>query len=125
MLALDQSDMSKVRLRVTSQTGVRHAGHKVGDVFEFESEPPFHNLGPDKQICGAALSSAWPFVWAVRFGANFPSHMCGEYGVRAACPDPENPVAFEVWREGPSGQRVSDIWTRFRGRPNPSAATAG
>jgi len=61
---------------------------KVGDEFVFEHLPP-------PQFCHWAFHSLFPAITALRFGGNIPweekegvCHLC--------CPDPENPVVFEI-----------------------------
>lgn len=85
----------KVKVRVKGQTGFCHAGHKVGDTFEFVGPVP------NKPICSAAMTSIWPTVLGLEFGADFPfvRESEGKEVAFATCPDYENPVVFEISKE--------------------------
>lgn len=64
-------------------------GYKPGDTFRFDDKTP-------PGICHWAYLVILPFATALRFGGNIPwedQGMC-----RVCCPDPHNPVVFEIRR---------------------------
>jgi uncharacterized repeat protein (TIGR04076 family) len=64
-------------------------GFTPGDTFSFEEKTP-------PGICHWAWFVILPFATALRFGGNIPWE---EHGVcRVCCPDPHNPVVFEIQR---------------------------
>ncbi len=81
----------KVIARVISQEGYCAIGHKVGDVIEFD------HFGVKGDICVNALFTMLPVVYAMMHNAYFPwaEDHCKELH---ACPDPKNPVVFELDR---------------------------
>jgi len=81
----------KVILRVVSQKGFCHIGHKPGD------EIIISENGIEGKICLHALYSILPKAFAVLYGAKFPWLKDGQLP-RHACPDGENPVIFELER---------------------------
>jgi uncharacterized repeat protein (TIGR04076 family) len=81
----------KVKLRIVSQKGICHMGHKPGD------EIIISENGVEGDICVHALYSILPKVFAVMYGASFPWLKNGE-NPKHACPDGENPVIFELER---------------------------
>ena len=80
-----------VEVIVKSQKGKCAFGHKVGDKIVFDGR----SVGGD--ICYSALMVLLPKVYAMRYGAEFPwsEHRDTIFN---ACPDPENPVVFEIRR---------------------------
>ncbi|MBN2230561.1 MAG: TIGR04076 family protein [Candidatus Thorarchaeota archaeon] len=81
----------KIIARVISQEGHCAIGHKVGDTIEFD------HYGARGDICINALFTMLPVVYAMMHNAFFPwsKDHCKELH---ACPDPENPVVFELDR---------------------------
>lgn len=75
----------KVKVTVINQEGKCIAGHKVGQEFIFD--------GPKmpSEFCPDALCCFYPRIFAAAFGAKFPWVVD-----RFRCPDPNNPVVFEV-----------------------------
>ena len=74
--------------RVVSQKGHCEAGHRVGDEFVIDQVTPC-------EMCSWAFVTVFPFSQVLQFGASFPWEP--EAGVsRVACPDPDNPVVFEL-----------------------------
>ena len=76
---------------VKKQEGKCAFGHKVGDKIVFDGKSVKGN------ICYSALMVLLPKVYAMRYDAIFPwakdkSVICN------VCPDPENPVVFEIRR---------------------------
>ena len=83
--------MTKIIARVASQKGSCEAGHKLGD--EFVIDPAKTPAG----MCLWALYTLFPFAEVLQFGGSFPWEK--ETGkARVACPDPDNPVVFELRR---------------------------
>lgn len=80
--------------RVTSQEGKCSAGHRVGD------EILFTGTEVKGKICLSALYSMLPKVYGMMYNARFP---WAEDPCKAshACPDPINPVVFELTRVEP------------------------
>ncbi|MFC1943018.1 TIGR04076 family protein [Chloroflexota bacterium] len=82
--------MYDVIAAVISQKGTCAAGHKVGDKFTI-GQATVPNL------CSWAFYSLFPFAEVLQFGGSFP------WGnernkTTVACPDPDNPVVFELRR---------------------------
>ena len=73
---------------------------KVGD--EFSVVGPRLKIDPTKmkgEICVAALHSIWPYIQAMRFGAEFSwADKAGR--PFECCPDPDGLVVFEL-KKGP------------------------
>ena len=78
----------KVAAVVVSQKGTCAAGHKVGDEFAMGDKAP-------AGMCSWAFYAIFPFATVLQFGGSFP---WGENPdkTKVACPDPENPVVFEL-----------------------------
>jgi len=69
--------------------GTCYYGHKVGDKFKWPED-----MG---KLCPHAVYTVYPGVDVLRFGGTYPweddpdtAHLC--------CPDPNNPVVFELRR---------------------------
>ncbi|MFC1936973.1 TIGR04076 family protein [Chloroflexota bacterium] len=80
----------EILIKVISQKGKCPAEHKVGDEWVIKEKTP-------QGICLSAFSSVYPNARVLMFNGHFP------YGddpdaVTATCPDPENPVTFEMKR---------------------------
>ena len=85
--------MSSVIAKVISQQGTCEAQHKVGDEFLMgEKTPP--------NLCSWAFYSLFPFAQALQFGGSFPWEKDRNKST-VACPDPDNPVVFELRRTSP------------------------
>ena len=80
--------MSDVIAKVVSQKGTCAAGHKVGDEFIIGQQTP-----PD--LCSWAFYSLFPFAEVLQFGGSFPWEQ-DLNKTTVACPDPANPVVFEL-----------------------------
>jgi uncharacterized repeat protein (TIGR04076 family) len=80
----------KVSVEVISQQGSCEAGHKVGDRWIIGEKTP-------EGLCIFAFSSLLPFITPLMFGASFPWEKEPDM-TTVACPDPTNPVVFELRR---------------------------
>ena len=79
-----------VAIKVLSQKGTCNAGHKVGDEWVVNNKTP-------EGICLAAFLSLAPHIWTLMFGGSFPWEIDSGVVV-TVCPDPDNPVLFELRR---------------------------
>ena len=70
--------------------GVCSYGHTVGETFEFSEK--------GSPICQWAQNSLFPFYTVLKFGGKFPWAEDPDR-LQVACPDPNNVVVFELWRE--------------------------
>jgi len=82
--------MTKIIAKVISQQGTCEVGHKVGDEFNISGTVP-------PGICPWAFYTLFPFAKTLQFGGSFPWES-GPDRARVACPDPDNPVIFEIRR---------------------------
>ena len=80
-----------VEVTVKSQKEKCAFGHKVDDKIVFDGR----SVRGD--ICYSALMVLLPKVYAMRYGVEFPWSEDGDTMFNA-CPDPENPVVFEIRR---------------------------
>lgn len=81
--------VKSVTARVASVKGT--CWHRVGDTVVFTEK------GVENKVCIHALYSMLPKVFAMMYGARFP--WLQNPGVAThACPDPVNPVVFEISR---------------------------
>jgi uncharacterized repeat protein (TIGR04076 family) len=82
--------MANVIAKVISQKGTCEAGHRVGDEFGIgEMTPP--------GMCPWAFYTLFPFAVVLQFGGSFPWEADADK-TTVACPDPGNPVVFELRR---------------------------
>lgn len=82
--------MPEVIARVISQKGTCAGGHRVGDEFLIgEKTPP--------GLCSWAFYSLFPAACVLQFGGSFPWEDDPNKAT-VACPDPANPVIFELRR---------------------------
>lgn len=82
------SQMSDVIAEVISQKGTCSARHKVGDKFIIGQQTV-------PNLCSWAFCSLCPFAEVLQFGGSFPWEN-EQNKTTVACPDPENPVVFEL-----------------------------
>lgn len=82
--------MSDVIAKVISQTGTCEAGHKVNDEFLIGQQTPCG-------LCSWAFYTLFPFAEVLQFGGAFPWEK-DQDKTTVACPDPSNPVVFEIRR---------------------------
>jgi uncharacterized repeat protein (TIGR04076 family) len=82
--------LSEVVVKVISQKGTCEAGHKVGDEFVIgQLTTP--------GMCSWAFHALFPFAEVLQFGGSFPWEVTAGTAT-VACPDPVNPVVFEIRR---------------------------
>ena len=86
-----ESMPSDVEVTVKSVRGKCDFGCKVGDKIRFDGR------GVNGDICYSALMAILPKVYAMRYGAEFPWAKEKD-ALTNVCPDPENPVLFEIRR---------------------------
>jgi len=79
----------KVIATVISQRGTCEVGHQVGDKVSFTEDQV------QGMICIHCLYSMIAKVYAIYYGATFPWLQNGQKATHA-CPDPNNPVVFEL-----------------------------
>ena len=82
--------MTVIIAKVISQKGKCEAGHKVGDEFIIDQTTR-------EGMCSWAFYTLFPFAEVLQYGGSFPWEKPGRAIV--ACPDPSNPVVFELRRE--------------------------
>ncbi len=80
----------EVRIRVKSQKGSCEGGHKVGDEWVVGEKTP-------EGLCLFAFNSLLPSLMPLMFGGAFPWEKDPDV-TTAVCPDPDNPVVFELRR---------------------------
>jgi len=81
-----------VRAKVVSVSGTCHAGQKVGD------EVVFADTEVQGRICFDAMCSMMPKVYGLRYNADLPWLKDPNAPAKHACPDPVNPVVYELTR---------------------------
>ena len=85
---IEANPNSKIRIKVISQKGFCMAGHKVGDKFTIGQQTP-------PGLCSWAFHALFPFAEVLQFGGSFPWEK-DKAKATVACPDPDNPVVFEL-----------------------------
>ncbi len=81
-----------VGIKVISQKGKCDAGHKVGEKWIVKKDDV---LAP--RLCISAYSALHPYLIGLMFGGSYPWEADQDVA-RLACPDPDNPVVFELRR---------------------------
>ena len=76
--------------KVISQKGDCEAGHKIGDEFCIGEKTP-------DGMCSYAFYTLFPFASVLKFDGSFPWEDDPDKS-SVACPDPANPVVFELRR---------------------------
>ena len=85
--------MAEIVAKVVSQKGTCEAGHRVGDGFVIGQKTP-------PGMCSWAFHALFPFAEVLEFGGSFPWETKPGTAT-VACPDPGNPVVFELQRTTP------------------------
>ena len=85
------AESNKVRIKVISQKGTCETGHKVGDQWLVGEKTP-------EGMCVFAFSSLLPCITPLMYGGAFPWEKDPDR-TTSVCPDPGNPVVFELRRE--------------------------
>jgi uncharacterized repeat protein (TIGR04076 family) len=85
-----QSKWYKVAAKVSSQQGTCAANHKAGEEFIIGDSTP-------NGMCCWAFFSLFPFISVLQSGGSFPWEDSKDKSV-VACPDPLNPVVWELRR---------------------------
>ena len=80
----------KIVAKVISQKGHCEAKHVAGEEFVIDDITP-------SNMCSWAFYTLFPFYSALKFGGSFPWEEDSNK-VTVACPDPGNPVIFELRR---------------------------
>ena len=76
--------------KVISQKGTCEAGHRVGDELIIGQTTPAN-------MCPWAFYTVFPSAKVLEFGGSFPWEGDPDKA-RVVCPDPDNPVIFELRR---------------------------
>ena len=82
-------EVHQVGIKVISQKGTCHAGHKVGDEWVIGSKTP-------EGICMGAFHTIYPTLFSMIIGAPMWGPDPGV--IKLACADSDNPVVFELRR---------------------------
>lgn len=80
----------RVIARVISQKGTCVAGHKIGEEFILSDTTP-------SNMCSWAFFALFPFYSVMKYGGSFPWEK-DQNRCTVVCPDPDNPVTFELIR---------------------------
>jgi uncharacterized repeat protein (TIGR04076 family) len=81
----------KIQARVISQKGTCVMGYKTGQEFVISDVCP-------KGMCAWAFHTLFPFAQVLISGGSFPWEADPDKAT-VACPDPANPVVFELVRK--------------------------
>ena len=84
------ADTYDVIAKIISQIGTCAAGHRVGDEFPIGDKTP-------GGMCSWAFYTVFPFASTLQSSGSFPWEEDPEKAI-VACPDPINPVVFELRR---------------------------
>ena len=84
------ADRYDIAVKVISQNGTCSRRHKVGDEWIVGDETL-------EGICLYAFDAISPQLQVLKFGGSFPWSDNPDTG-KVACPDPDNPVVFELRR---------------------------
>lgn len=81
----------KIILTLVEQKGPGgcHRGHKVGDVFDFDTDRG--------RLCPMALHTAFPYIDILRYGGTLPLSREGD--IRFCCPDADVINVFRIEKQ--------------------------
>ena len=82
--------MVHIKAKVISQKGTCSGGHKIGDEYIITENTP-------SGMCSWAFYTLFPAAEVLKFGGSFPWEKDRDK-TTVACPDPDNPVVFELSR---------------------------
>lgn len=87
----------KIKIRLVEKKGEMacHRGHRVGDVFDFDTERGL--------LCPMALHAGFPFIDILRYGGKLPPGKKGD--IRFCCPDADVLNIFRLEPETEKGLR--------------------
>jgi len=85
-----EAEFYEVTAEVISQKGTCALGYKVGDKFLIADKTP-------PGMCAWAFYTLFPFISALQSGGSFPWEEDKDKAI-VACPDPANPVVYELKR---------------------------
>ncbi|MGA9047673.1 MAG: TIGR04076 family protein [Dehalococcoidia bacterium] len=88
---MEEYENRKVLAKVISQKGTCVAGYKVGHEFMISDVCP-------KGMCAWAFYTLFPFAQVLISGGSLPWEKDPDKAT-VACPDPANPVVFELVRK--------------------------
>ena len=88
---MEEYENRSVIARVVSQKGTCVAGHKEGDEFTVSDVC-------SSGMCAWAFYTLFPFAQVLICGGSFPWESDPDH-TTVACPDPANPVIFELVRK--------------------------
>ncbi len=86
----EEAELYELVAKVISQKGTCALGHKVGQEFRIGDKTP-------AGMCPWAFYTLFPFISVLQFGGAFPWEEDRDI-TTVACPDPGNPVVFELKR---------------------------
>jgi uncharacterized repeat protein (TIGR04076 family) len=89
----NMAEMHDVLVKVISAKGKCINEHKVGDKWVVCGKSP-------EGLCLSALCSLLPYIKVLSCGGTFPWAPDNPDVIALACPDPANPVVFELRRIG-------------------------
>ena len=87
---MTEMEFYEVVAKVISQEGTCSLEHKVGDEFHIAERT-------HADMCPWAFYALFPFISVLQFGGEFPWEEDRDK-TTVACPDPANPVVFELRR---------------------------
>ena len=85
---MNRGTRPKIKLTITDRRGKMgcHRGHKVGDVFDYDTERG--------KICPMAMHCAFPYIDILRYGGNLPGQEPGT--AEFCCSDADVIMVFKA-----------------------------
>jgi uncharacterized repeat protein (TIGR04076 family) len=87
---MTEAESYEIVAKIVSQKGTCALGHKVGDTFRIADKTP-------PGMCVWAFYTLFPFISPLQYGGSFFWEEDRDKAI-VACPDPANPVVFELRR---------------------------